>query len=138
MCCGWWGLKESDTTEWLNWSYLRLILSCPRHRLAMSLRSCCYLRWGLAFRNQDMLSGYLLMIVYYPFCLLVVERARDIYIFIYMCVVCMYIFHTHTCMIYVIINLYWYLQFKFNITLSYFTLCLDFSLKVHILVSNNR
>ena len=120
------------TTE-LNWSCLRLISSCRRHRLAMSLRSCCCLRWGLAFRNQDMLSGYLLMIAYCPFCLLVLERARDIYIYMCVCV-----FHTHTYIIYVIISLCWYLQFKFNIILSYFTLYLDFSLKVHILVSNNR
>ena len=24
-CCGSWGLKESDTTEWLNWTELRLL-----------------------------------------------------------------------------------------------------------------
>ena len=40
------------------------------------------------------------MIVYYSFCLLVLERARDIYIYLYVCVVYIYIFHTHTFMIY--------------------------------------
>ena len=27
-CCGSWGCKESDTTEWLNWTEMMWVLSC--------------------------------------------------------------------------------------------------------------
>ena len=29
-CCGSWGRKESDTTEWLNWTELNWMLSCDK------------------------------------------------------------------------------------------------------------
>ena len=31
-CCGSWGCRESDTTEWLNWTELRLLCGLPRCR----------------------------------------------------------------------------------------------------------
>ena len=36
-CCNSWGGKESDTTEWLNWTELNFILTCVRWYLIVVL-----------------------------------------------------------------------------------------------------
>ena len=47
-CCGPWGLKESDTTEWLNWTEQEAIVR-TRHRttdwfqMGKGVRQCCIL-----------------------------------------------------------------------------------------------
>ena len=37
-CCSPWGLKESDTTEWLNWTKLKITTVCPQYFQTLSPR----------------------------------------------------------------------------------------------------
>ena len=52
VCCDSWGRKESDTTEWLNWSELKTILS----HLEPDILEC-EVKWALGSVTTNRASG---------------------------------------------------------------------------------
>ena len=51
VCCSSWGRKESDMTEWLNWTELKVIMLWPI-TIAAVLKFCCILRFLKAAPGQ--------------------------------------------------------------------------------------
>ena len=68
-CCDSWGHKESDTTEWLNWTELNLsVIQAPKLRVnSYSSISFAYLSNHLIFKKKKKYSFYLLLPWIYPF-----------------------------------------------------------------------
>ena len=51
-CCGSWGRKESDTTEWLNWTELNWCTQC-RSTSIHKTKTRRYRRWNWQYHNNS-------------------------------------------------------------------------------------
>ena len=52
-CCSSWGCKESDTTEWLNWTELRHLTGFPSSRLFWPCSVFCSAVWVIYLKGKS-------------------------------------------------------------------------------------
>ena len=62
-CCDSWGCKESDTTEWLNWTELKYVSGSQLCKQISNL--CIFVSWSSSFHKGLICWGILLVLVFW-------------------------------------------------------------------------